>query len=76
MDDLDFSKILAFDWDLGNYLKNWEKHKVLPEEIEQIFFNHPLVAPDLKHSQKERRYLALGLQAVAVKSNQIYSFGF
>ncbi len=60
MDDSEFPEILAFEWDLGNYLKNWEKHGVSPEEIEQVFFNRPLVAPDLKHSQKERRYLALG----------------
>ncbi len=60
MDDLESPEILAFDWDLGNYLKNWEKHGVSPEEIEQVFFNHPLIAPDLKHSEKERWFLALG----------------
>ncbi len=51
----------GFEWDEGNILKSWEKHKVAASECEQIFFNKPLVAiEDIKHSQKEKRYFALG----------------
>jgi len=51
----------GFDWDAGNILKNWEAHRVSASECEQIFFNRPLLAaPDVKHSQVEERYYALG----------------
>ena len=52
---------VGFEWDEGNFLKNWEKHKVTASECEQIFFNQPLIATkDEKHSKKESRYYALG----------------
>ncbi len=51
----------GFDWDVGNILKNWEAHRVSASECEQIFFNRPLVtAPDVRHSNVEDRYYALG----------------
>lgn len=57
----DFSQITGFDWDLGNIEKNWKKHKVRPGEIEEIFFNEPLIVnSDDYHSDKEDRYLILG----------------
>jgi len=50
-----------FEWDAGNADKNWEAHGVSRGEAEGIFFNRPLVvASDLAHSQRERRYAALG----------------
>ncbi|HAM32289.1 MAG TPA: hypothetical protein DCP41_01920 [Deltaproteobacteria bacterium] len=55
------SKCTGFEWDKGNLLKNWEEHGVTGSECEQIFFNHPrVVAPDVKHSEKEGRYFVLG----------------
>ncbi|MEX0881202.1 MAG: BrnT family toxin [Thermoanaerobaculia bacterium] len=52
---------VGFDWDDGNLEKNWERHRVLFWEAEEIFFNEPLVImPDRKHSIPEPRYLALG----------------
>jgi len=52
----------GFEWDEGNLLKNWEKHRVSASECEQVFFNRPLVAGlDKKHSQQESRYYALGI---------------
>ena len=55
------SKCRGFEWDEGNLDKNWLKHGVSRLEIEQIFFNRPLlVAVDDQHSQKEQRYFALG----------------
>jgi hypothetical protein len=51
----------GFDWDEGNLLKNWEKHKVSAAECEQVFFNRPLIAsPDPAHSAGEARFYALG----------------
>ena len=54
-------KCTGFEWDEGNLLKNWEKHRVSASECEQIFFNRPLVAlPDPEHSHVEKRFYALG----------------
>lgn len=51
----------GFDWDEGNTEKNWIKHKVLWSEVEEVFFNIPLLLQsDAKHSQDEIRYWALG----------------
>lgn len=51
----------GFEWDDGNLLKNWEKHKVTASECEQTFFHQPLVvAGDEKHSTREVRFFALG----------------
>ncbi|TGL25834.1 BrnT family toxin [Leptospira levettii] len=59
---LDFSFIEGFDWDQGNIHKNWLKHKVKVGEIEEIFFNEPiLIAYDENHSEKETRFAALGI---------------
>jgi uncharacterized protein len=54
----------GFDWDDGNIAKNWERHKMSPEEAEDIFFHDPLVLrSDLVHSKREKRYWALGKTA-------------
>jgi uncharacterized protein len=51
---------VGFDRDDGNARKN-EKHGVTNVEIEQVFLNNPLViAEDVKHSNVERRFHALG----------------
>ena len=52
--------ITGFDWDEGNARKN-EKHNVSMAEVEQVFFNAPLlVLEDSKHSNQEPRFHALG----------------
>jgi uncharacterized DUF497 family protein len=57
----DLSKIVGFDWDEGNSRKSSVKHEVSQSEAEQTFFNEPLLLlADVKHSQKELRYQALG----------------
>ena len=49
------------EWDARNADKNWETHEVSRGEAEGISFNRPLVvASELAHSQRERRYAALG----------------
>lgn len=54
-------QISGFDWDEGNSRKSSEKHSVNQIEAEQLFFNKPLlVLDDVKHSQKEQRFHALG----------------
>lgn len=51
----------GFDWDDANIAKNWERHSVKPEEAEDLFFHAPLVVrSDVRHSQREKRYYALG----------------
>jgi uncharacterized DUF497 family protein len=51
----------GFLWDEGNSEKNWIKHKVTRLECEEIFFNLPLIiSDDVKHSNIEKRFYALG----------------
>jgi len=51
----------GFDWDEANAIKNWEKHRVTPEEAEDVFFHDPFILrSDPAHSQREKRYWALG----------------
>jgi uncharacterized DUF497 family protein len=58
----EFKEWEGFEWDEGNLLKNWEKHRVSASECEQVFFNRPLVAgPAEGHSSAEDRYYALGV---------------
>jgi uncharacterized DUF497 family protein len=58
---IDWAKITGFDWDRGNARKSVDKHDVSQFEVEQLFFNRPLlVLADMKHSRQESRYHALG----------------
>ncbi|MFW0778383.1 MAG: BrnT family toxin [Rickettsiales bacterium] len=58
---IDWTQITGFDWDAGNARKSLEKHSVTQFEAEQVFFNQPLlILDDVKHSQKEARFHALG----------------
>ena len=57
-------QITGFEWDDGNSRKSADKHDVSQAEAESIFFNDPLiVVADLKHSETERRFHALGRTA-------------
>ena len=51
-------KFSGFEWDEGNWPK-CGKHGVTREEIELLFAS-ARVAPDLLHSQQEKRYIAVG----------------
>ena len=54
----------GFDWDEENAVKNWERHRVTPEEAEDVFFHDPFVMQsDPAHSKREKRYWALGKTA-------------
>jgi hypothetical protein len=57
----DLSLVVGFDWDDGNSLKSADKHSVSQAEAEQVFADpQVLIADDVKHSQEEPRYHALG----------------
>ncbi len=57
---INLSQITGFDWDSGNARKN-ENHGVSMAEVEQVFFNAPLLLlEDAAHSQDEPRLHALG----------------
>lgn len=53
---------LGFEWDEGNKEKNWKKHQVYFRECEELFTDENLkTLYDIKHSQKEDRFIALGV---------------
>lgn len=59
-----FDKITGFEWDKGNEQKSSAKHGVTQGEAEPVFFYETLVMlDDLKHSQVEPRFHALGQTA-------------
>ncbi len=51
-----------FDWDDANTEK-CQKHGISIAEIERLFMRDPDVYPDLKHSETESRYFAVGEDA-------------
>ena len=57
----DLTACTGFDWDEGNLLKNWEKHRVSASKCEQVFFNGPFATgDDERHSGQEPRFYGLG----------------
>jgi uncharacterized DUF497 family protein len=58
---IDWKRIEGFDWDEGNRRKSADKHAVGQSEAEEVFFNDPLlIVQDLRHSEAEPRFHALG----------------
>lgn len=54
------SKINGFEWDKAN-VEHIAKHKVIPEEAEDVFFDERrVVVEDLAHSTIEKRFLIIG----------------
>ena len=51
--------IAGFEWDRGN-LEKCRKHGVSTADIENMLIGEPRMAPDLKHSEKEARFIAVG----------------
>lgn len=49
----------GFDWDRGNRVKS-EKHRLSVATIEALFARPLAVLPDEGHSQRERRFRAVG----------------
>ena len=53
-------KFEGFNWDRGNSNK-CKKHELNREDIESFFLQKEIyIAPDLKHSSLETRFLAIG----------------
>lgn len=52
-------RIDGFDWDAGNRDK-CASHGVSLDEIEDLFSRPHLIAPDVKHSLNEERFVAIG----------------
>ena len=58
---LDLGKIKRFEWDKGNIDKSYIKHGITPNEAEEIFLDKDiLLLEDIKHSEKEARFEAIG----------------
>lgn len=52
MQEITLPDVLTFDWDKGNSIKSWIKHRVTAREQEQAFFNKErIILEDKKHSQ-------------------------
>lgn len=49
----------GFDWDKGNRAK-CQKHGLSVSAIEELFTRPVAILPDADHSQRERRFLAIG----------------
>lgn len=52
-------RVDGFDWDAGNRDK-CTKHGLAIAEIEALFQGAPRVAPDIRHSGTEQRFIAVG----------------
>lgn len=54
-------KVVEFEWDKGNLDKSYLKHGITPKEAEEIFISEEsFVITDVKHSEKEERFIILG----------------
>ena len=61
---IDLSKITGFEWDKGNIDKSYQKHGITPNEAEQVFTDEDVQEEkDIKHQEKEKRYIAIGKNA-------------
>ena len=64
----------GFDWDSGNS-KKIKTHGLSREDIEAFFQQKSVyVTPDIKHSEKEERYLAAGLSPKGRPMMVIFTF--
>lgn len=63
MEDKELHSFQSFDWDNGNLEKNWAKHNVRRSEIEETFFNKPLLLFDAepKPPNNEKRFILQGI---------------
>lgn len=67
-------QVAGFDWDGGNREK-CRRHGLSLEEIEEFFRQGMVhVAPDIRHSEAERRFLAIGKSPVVTGKPVIVAF--
>ncbi len=54
-------RVVEFEWDKWNLDKSYVKHGVTHKEAEEVFVDEwSFVLPDIKHSQKEERFIIVG----------------
>lgn len=59
------NKFKGFEWDRENFDKSYQKHGITPNEAEEAFLDEKLIIlEDVKHSQKEERYILIGKTTV------------
>lgn len=57
----DLRKAIKFEWDVENLDKNYQKHGITIKEAEELFLDKDvLIVEDIKHSQEEERFIAIG----------------
>lgn len=54
------SGLRGFEWDAGNWRKSELKHGVAVTEAQEVLLGDPLCQVDVRHSDAEQRYVALG----------------
>jgi len=58
---LNLSKFKGFQWDKGNVDKSYQKHGITPNEAEEVFLDKDILfLEDIKHSEQEERFEAIG----------------
>jgi uncharacterized protein len=50
----------SFEWDAANWRKSELKHGVSTAEAEEALLGEPVCQVDIRHSDDEQRYVALG----------------
>lgn len=54
-------KIIEFEWDKWNLDKSYLKHGINAKETEEVFISEKsYVVADIKHSQREERFVIIG----------------
>ena len=57
---IDVSKLVGFEWDKGNIDKSYKKHEISIREAEEAFLDKQVfLQEDIKHSEKEERFIAI-----------------
>ncbi|MBN2101004.1 BrnT family toxin [Candidatus Dojkabacteria bacterium] len=58
---IDPQKYASFQWDKGNLQKSQVKHGITSAVSEEVFLDgNLLISEDIGHSDKEKRYIAVG----------------
>jgi len=57
-------KVIAFEWNEQKNKENQKKHEISSEEAKTVFYDeHAIEFYDFAHSEREERFLMLGLSA-------------
>lgn len=67
-------KPISFEWDKGNINKNLKEHNVADKEAEEVFSNKfSKIFKDIRHSQKEYRFVAYGTTNAGRKLTVVFT---